>query len=66
MSTSYVVIVIQSANLFLGDAFLETGEKVRVEEENGIITTRLSPTTTYYSNNIQMTVDARDGEFVLK
>ena len=50
-------------NPLLGDAVLKTGEKVRVEEENGVITPHLLPTAPVISDDnrsFHVVLDKRD------
>lgn len=54
-------------NPLLGDAVLKTGEKVRVEEENGLILPRLLPTAPVISEDnrsFNVVVDKRDEKLI--
>lgn len=50
-------------NPLTGDAYLETGEKVRVEDEGGLLKPRILPQTSHTESNpneMHITIDARD------
>lgn len=54
-------------NPLLGDAVLKTGEKVRVEEENGVITPHLLPTAPVISDDnrsFHVVLDKRDEKLI--
>ena len=54
-------------NPLLGDAVLKTGERVRVEEENGVITPHLLPTAPVVSDDnrsFHMVLDKRDENLI--